>query len=115
MLLLCMQYAWCLAVVGTHAFWKAIMGLERPQGLARTLRTPFQELLRPCQNQNGEEMSADLIDDYIDSVAAALGLPIEDAWKPAVRANLEVSLRMARLVDEFQLADETEPASVFTA
>ena len=60
-------------------------------------------------------MSADLIDDYIDSVALALGLPIEDAWKPAVRANLEVSLRMARLVDEFPLPDETEPASVFTA
>ena len=61
------------------------------------------------------EMSADMIDDYIASVGAALGLPIEDAWKPAVRANLEVSLRMARLVDEFPLPDETEPASVFTA
>ena len=60
-------------------------------------------------------MSADLIDDYIASVGAALGLPIEDAWLPAVRANLEVSLRLARLVDEFPLPDETEPASVFTA
>jgi hypothetical protein len=60
-------------------------------------------------------MSADLIDDYIASVGAALGLPIEDAWKGAVRANLEVSLRMARLVDEFPLPDETESASVFTA
>ncbi len=28
---------------------------------------------------------------------------------PAVRANLEVSLRLARLVDEFALPDETEP------
>jgi hypothetical protein len=58
---------------------------------------------------------ADSIDDYIASVAKALELPIEDAWKPAVRANLEVSLRLAKLVDEFPLADETEPASVFTA
>jgi hypothetical protein len=32
-----------------------------------------------------------------------------------VRDNLEMSLRMARLVDEFQLADEAEPASVFAA
>ena len=56
-----------------------------------------------------------MIDDYIASVGVALGLPIEDAWKPAVRANLDVSLRMARLVDEFPLPDETEPASVFTA
>jgi Protein of unknown function (DUF4089) len=60
-------------------------------------------------------MSADFIDDYIAAVGKALGLPIEDAWKPAVRANLEVSLRLARLVDEFPLPDETEPASVFTA
>jgi Protein of unknown function (DUF4089) len=60
-------------------------------------------------------MPADIIEDYIASVGAALGLPIEDAWKPAVRANLEVSLRLARLVDEFPLPDETEPASVFTA
>ncbi len=60
-------------------------------------------------------MSAEMIDDYIASVGAALGLPIEDEWKGAVRANLEVSLRMARPVDEFALPDETEPASVFTA
>jgi hypothetical protein len=60
-------------------------------------------------------MAADTIDDYIASVAKALALPIEDAWKPAVRANLEVSLRLAKLVDEFQLPDETEPANVFVA
>ena len=55
------------------------------------------------------------LDDYIDAVARALALPIEDGWRPAVRANLEISLRLARLVDEFSLPDETEPASVFTA
>jgi hypothetical protein len=44
-----------------------------------------------------------------------LRLKIEDAWRPAVRANLEVSLRLARMVDEFPLPDETEPASVFGA
>ena len=60
-------------------------------------------------------MAADSLDDYIDTVGKALALPIEDAWKPAVRANLEVSLRLARLVDEFSLPDETEPASVFAA
>jgi hypothetical protein len=42
-------------------------------------------------------------------------LPVKDAWKPAVRANLEVSMRLARMVDEFELPDEAEPASVFTA
>jgi hypothetical protein len=60
-------------------------------------------------------MASDTIDDYIASVAKALALPIEDAWKPAVRVNLEVSLRLGKLVDEFPLPDETEPASVFVA
>jgi hypothetical protein len=60
-------------------------------------------------------MAADPLDDYIDAVAGALALPIDDAWKPAVRANLEVSLRLARLVDEFPLPNEAEPASVFAA
>jgi Protein of unknown function (DUF4089) len=59
--------------------------------------------------------NADPLDDYIDAVAKALALPVEDAWKPGVRANLEVSMRLARLVDEFALSDEAEPASVFAA
>jgi hypothetical protein len=60
-------------------------------------------------------MIADPLDDYIDAVAKALGLPVEDAWRPAIRANLEVSLKLARMVDEFALPDEAEPANVFTA
>jgi hypothetical protein len=60
-------------------------------------------------------MAADPLDDYIDAVAKALALPVEDAWRPAIKANLEVSLRLARLVDGFPLPDETEPAPVFSA
>jgi hypothetical protein len=60
-------------------------------------------------------MAADPLDDYMDSVTQALALPLDDAWRPAVRANLEVSLRLARMVDEFELPDENEPACVFTA
>jgi hypothetical protein len=60
-------------------------------------------------------MAADHLDNYIDAVATALALPVEEAWRSAVRANLEVSLRLARLVDEFPLPDVTEPASVYTA
>jgi hypothetical protein len=58
---------------------------------------------------------SDPLDDYIEAAAKALGLTIEEAWRPAVRTSLEVSLRQARLVDEFPLPDEAEPASVFTA
>jgi peptide/nickel transport system ATP-binding protein len=75
-----------------------------------------QELLAMTAHKTGFQMSSsDPLDDYIDAVGKALALPLEDAWKPAVRANLEVSLRLARLVDEFSLPDETEPASVFAA
>jgi hypothetical protein len=58
---------------------------------------------------------SDRLDDYIDAVATALALTIEPEWKPAVRMNLDVSLRMARLVDEFPLPDESEPASIYVA
>jgi hypothetical protein len=60
-------------------------------------------------------MAADPLDEYIDAVAKALRLPIEPAWKPSVKANLAVSLRLAQLVDEFALSDQAEPASVFAA
>jgi hypothetical protein len=60
-------------------------------------------------------MAADPLDDYIDAVAKALAIPVEAAWRPAVRANLDVSLRLARMVDEFPLPDDIEPASVFAA
>ncbi|MDD1537732.1 DUF4089 domain-containing protein [Bradyrhizobium sp. WBOS4] len=60
-------------------------------------------------------MMAEPLDDYIDALSKALALPVEEAWRPAVRANLEVSLRLGRMVDEFALPDETEPAPVFTA
>ena len=57
----------------------------------------------------------DPLDDYMVAASTALALPLDDAWKPAVRANLAVSLKMARYVEEFPLPDETEPASVFAA
>jgi hypothetical protein len=61
------------------------------------------------------DRSDDDLNDYIDAVGRALRLPIEDAWRPAIRTNLEVSLRLAKLVDDYKLPDEAEPASVFTA
>lgn len=55
------------------------------------------------------------LDDFIVTAAAALGLPLEDAWRPAVRANLEVTLRHAAAVADFKLPDDAEPAPVFEA
>ena len=55
------------------------------------------------------------LDDLIVAAAAALGLPLEEGWKPAVKANLEVTLRHAAMVDEFKLPDDAEPAPIFEA
>jgi hypothetical protein len=55
------------------------------------------------------------LDAYIVSAAQALGLKIDPAWMPSVRANLDVTLKMGALVASFPLADEAEPAPVFGA
>jgi len=57
----------------------------------------------------------DPLDDFIDAAARALDLPLEPAWRPAVKANLLVTLRQAALVSEFILPDDAEPAPVFRA
>ncbi len=61
------------------------------------------------------EIDDKALEAYIRSAAAALGIPLEDAWMPSIRANLAVSLRLAGTVAEFELPDEAEPAPVFEA
>jgi hypothetical protein len=59
-------------------------------------------------------MSSDL-DLYIDATAKVLDLPLDPAWKDVVRGNLELTLRLAHFVAEFELPDEAEPAPVYEA
>ena len=59
--------------------------------------------------------TGDRIDTFIAAAAKALDLPLEENWKPAVRANLEVTLRLAKLVDDFPLPDDCEPAPIYKA
>jgi hypothetical protein len=58
---------------------------------------------------------ADPLDDYITAAASALALPVAPEWRPAVKANLEVTLKHGAQVAEFALPDEAEPAPVFKA
>ena len=58
---------------------------------------------------------ADYLETYIDSAAQALGIPVRPEWKPAVRANLDVTFKLAALVGEKELPDDAEPAPVFKA
>ncbi len=60
-------------------------------------------------------MATDPLDDFIDAAAQALQLPIAPEWKPAVKANLAVTLKLAATVAEFPLPDDAEPAPVFKA
>lgn len=61
----------------------------------------------------------DVTNDDLDALATAgarvLGLPIAPQWRPAILANLRVSLTLGLLVAEFDLPDEAEPAAVFRA
>jgi hypothetical protein len=55
------------------------------------------------------------LDGFVEAAARVLALPVEPEWRAAIKANLEVNLRLAAFVAEFALPDETEPAPVFTA
>jgi RNAse (barnase) inhibitor barstar len=68
-----------------------------------------------CLEQTVQEPKAQTLDALIDAGTATLGLPIEPEWKPGIRANLQVTLRLAQMVAEFELSDEAEPAPVFEA
>jgi hypothetical protein len=55
------------------------------------------------------------LDAYIDAAAAALNIPIQPEWKSEIRANLDVTFKLAALVAEKELPDDAEPAPVYKA
>ena len=57
----------------------------------------------------------DTMEQLIEAAAKALELPVEAAWLPAIKANLEVTLRFGNQVAGFPLPDDAEPAFVFEA
>ena len=57
----------------------------------------------------------DPLDDFIAAAVLALDLPVEPQWLPAIKTNLQVTLRQASLVTDFALPDDAEPAPVFEA
>ena len=64
---------------------------------------------------DGAPLSGQPLDHFIDAAAHALALPIEPAWKGAIRTNLAVTLALAASFAEFPLPDDAEPAPVFVA
>ena len=62
-----------------------------------------------------EPENADVLAAYIVASARLLDIEIKPEWSESVRANLDVTLKLAKMVASFPLADETEPAPVFEA
>jgi hypothetical protein len=58
---------------------------------------------------------SDATDDLVEAGATLLGIPLDPAWKPEVKTQLEVILRHGRTVAEFPLPEDIEPAPVFRA
>ncbi len=61
------------------------------------------------------ETDEDSLEDFIHAGAKALALPLDPAWMPAIKANLEATMSHALSVTYFELADEAEPAPIFRA
>jgi len=59
--------------------------------------------------------TADAIDALIAAAAQTLGLSLDPAWHAGVAFNLRLIVHHAKLVDEFALPDDAEPAPVFHA
>jgi hypothetical protein len=50
----------------------------------------------------------------LDAASGLLGLDVDPAWRAEILANMKIIAEAARLVAEFPLADEIEPAPVFS-
>ena len=59
------------------------------------------------------EVDDETLELYVAAAAKALGLSVDPAWMPAIRANLRATLNHAAIVSGFDLSDEAEPAPVF--
>jgi hypothetical protein len=57
----------------------------------------------------------DQLDEFIGAAARVLEISLDLEWTPAVKSNLEVTLKHAAVVAEFDLPDDVEPAPIFKA
>ena len=65
-------------------------------------------MIKKTDSPNSEDLAG-----FMDAAARTMDLAIDPQWRSSVLANLEVTLRLARLVTDFKLPDEAEPAPLF--
>jgi hypothetical protein len=92
---------------------------SRPQAktarISGARKTPPASRKAAARAKSGKAPPPDPLDSFVEAAARLLALPVEPQWLAAIKANLEVNLRLAAFVAEFSLPDETEPAPIFTA
>jgi hypothetical protein len=89
----------------------------------RSARTAAGKIKANTETQRAEKAAArpsqaappDAIDVLVEAGTKALGLPLDPAWKAAVKFNLQLILQHAARVEEFPLPDDAEPAPVYHA
>jgi hypothetical protein len=82
---------------------------SKSSGTKRTERSPSRPSTRLSSKRSDD------IDTLVATSARALGIFLDPGWHEAIAFNLRLILQHAKLVDEFALADDIEPASVFYA
>jgi hypothetical protein len=78
-------------------------------------RARVTKAVRVTKKSARKPPARDPLDAFVDAAAHALALPVEPAWKGAVKANLAVTLALTASFADFPLPDDAEPAPVFTA
>jgi len=68
---------------------------------------------RGRSKNNAPLPAPDPLNILIETTSRALGIKIEPAWIPAIRANLQVTFRLGAMVTAGTLPDNTEPGPVF--
>jgi Protein of unknown function (DUF4089) len=69
----------------------------------------------PRRRRAPAETPRDLLDSLIAASTQALGLAVDPTWHGSIKFNLGLILRLGALVNDFPLADDTEPGPVFHA
>jgi 1-carboxybiuret hydrolase subunit AtzG-like len=87
----------------------------RKPARSRAIQKRKTSRVRAAKSTRAKSRPPSPLEDFVDAAARALDLPLETAWKPAIKANLEVTLRLAALFADFPLPDDAEPAPVFRA
>jgi hypothetical protein len=86
-----------------------------PRGTPTRAKAPVRAKAAKKPATKPAAVAPDSLDAFIEAAAQTLDLPVDPAWQPAVKMNLQLILRQASLFTDFPLPDEAEPAPIFTA